>query len=430
MKDTQDPSRNHRLGSSNLHYFDAVWNAAKWRGGVIHFFREFYWGPISTPRPENDNEPSFNWKHASQKEGRSAEFCLVAKNGRELIKVSTTTENRILHELAKQGWQYDSDESEEASPSISAEDDSEDEMSLVKMAEKLSKASRASRVRQNYRHNEVHIILPRIRVDQSDEVQGLLEDIRATGAILHCADEVPRHVKIEDALPNLIMDESRDFSGFSETLNVDCSILIALCSDISHREVGLEECYKQDLIRQREEESKEKLLPVWLYPALVDHSLICTEEAAESLRKIVLKIGTETEKARVALLLGDDKALSREQLRAGFRELSKHPVPEGLQLPVRVVSKDVEGATLPSTADIVRAELTPVNRSVYLYGWASGLTTVTSSLRVAAHIENLVERHRTSLDETGPDIWVCPFSRALLAKKKEGRSYRLPGSDS
>jgi len=250
------------------------------------------------------------------------------------------------------------------------------------------------------------------------------------------------------------------------------------------------------------------------------------------MREIVDTIGTSSEKARTAILLGDegdgghdkqDGALNKAQMTIAFdsvprghkpdsldaeqsrihgadfaaerfesathrsksqaelvkemQEWSAHPVPENWQLPIRVVDQNEDGcqSSLPSAAQQVAERMTPINRSVFLHGWAAGRTTITSNRTVAKAIEadldkfhdatelekqigpskddDIKEVHledntvdvdaseasakvletkrnlRSSADLTDPSIpdgiawphmWVCPTSRSLVGKEKRG----------
>ncbi len=71
-------------------------------------------------------------------------------------------------------------------------------------------------------------------------------------------------------------------------------------------------------------------------------------------------------------------------------------------------------------AEKVLEILRGVNPSIFLFGWWSGYTTVSSNRTIAKDIENAVEGNRIG-DEIGPHIWLTPSSRSLVGKEKERR---------
>jgi len=109
----------------------------------------------------------------------------------------------------------------------------------------------------------------------------------------------------------------------------------------------------------------------------------------------------------------------------GFQELSDHTVPEKWLLPIKVVeSKTVimealRIGKLPWVAKEVAESLTDINQSVFLYGWSTGLTTVTSNRTVTKQIASKLEEGMVEDEEVdGPQIWVCDTARSLVAKDK------------
>lgn len=100
--------------------------------------------------------------------------------------------------------------------------------------------------------------------------------------------------------------------------------------------------------------------------------------------------------------------------------MSEYEVPEDWMLPVEVVPRGEGVEGLPRLAEGVRECLTAINQSVFLYGWRSGRTTVTSNRTVYKVIEAAVEQHRRADEEDvlGPDMWLCPTARSLVGKEK------------
>jgi hypothetical protein len=383
----------HSVKSSNLVFLQAVWDAAKRSSGVVSLKRH------------------------------SSIVDVVAEGGLQWIKVSLISEKRLLHEMAKQGWEWgassDSDDDED--------DDDEDQMdtkptelpdiSIVKAAEALAKLAKETRVQ--YQHPSVTFILPNITAGHLSDIDAVLNMMRSQNITVICANSLAKPPVLTSVFPTPMVFDP--FSKFSSTLNIDCTILLALVSDISHQPVPAQEWFNSAIRRQLEIEDSERLMPNLLWPAMADRILQCTGEAAQRMREITEFIGTETEKARMAVLLGEGEGVGREryELITAFGRLSCHEVPKEWQLPVRVVDAVIDGDKLPPLARAVAKELTSINRSVCLYGWKMGYTTITSNRTTAKQIERTVEDNRKSDSDSGPDIWVCWTSRSLVAKEKD-----------
>lgn len=146
---------------------------------------------------------------------------------------------------------------------------------------------------------------------------------------------------------------------------------------------------------------------------------MCTEEAAARMREIVALIGTRAERERMGLLLGDDVSLSPTQFREAFQAESDYTVPADWKLPIRIVHADVDGilhdGSLPSVAADVARQLTAINKSVFLYGWRKGWTTVSSNRTVVRIIEGVVETQGEGA--VGPEVWLCGTARSLVGKE-------------
>ena len=211
-------------------------------------------------------------------------------------------------------------------------------------------------------------------------------------------------------------------SSFSETLNIDCTILLALVSEFSHAKVSKEPWFHTALQRQVEIEDNENLLPSLLYPALGSHKLVCTYEAANRMREIVDTIGTPSEKARTAIMMGDDTSKTQEQLVQEVQQWSAYTVPAEWQLPIPIVDQNANDcqSNLSQQAQSAGESMTAINRSVFLYGWATGRTTITSNRSVVKQIENDLEKFENLDDSVWPSIWLCPTARSLVGKEKRG----------
>jgi hypothetical protein len=400
----------HFIVSSNLLYYEALWSAAKRSSGLQAFRKYFYWDK----RGKNTGKG----KGGASKGKTNALADIVADEGGEWLRVSTLSEKRLLFDLAKLGWMNDSDSDEDmpdAQPDIEDDDDDEDQVDIVRNARQLARAARANPIRG--RPPKVRFVLTRIVAGKTKEIDNILDKIRATGAIVHCANDIPPTPPLEQVLPNLLIDRSR---ALSDTLNIDCTILLALISDISHRECPILDWYPGEVRAQIKEEAEEHLLPTHLYPAIASHQMVTTQEAADQMNVIVQTLATDAEKTRADLLLaqGEYKAKTREELVTEWATMSDHSLPEDFQLPIRIVQSDMNTITdrLPAVAARLANELGALNKAIFLFGWAEGLTTLSANRGRARQIETVINEHGLADGEDGPHIWLCGESRSLIAK--------------
>lgn len=218
-------------------------------------------------------------------------------------------------------------------------------------------------------------------------------------------------------------------NGCSHTLNmiqVFPCLLISPIFSLSHGRVEPKDWHHRFLIKQMEMESKDQLLPSIVWPACGTRKLVCTREAVVRAQEIVDTIGTNTEKQRMELLFDSNHESMRDKLAEEFQKLSEYSIPLDWQLPISVVDVDIPTivSELPLVAKDVSNVLTGVNQSVFLYGWASGLTTISSNRVVAKEIEATIEANRGSVDVQGPEIWLSPMARSLVGKEKQRRGAK------
>ncbi|KAI4652688.1 uncharacterized protein J4E79_008995 [Alternaria viburni] len=407
----------HYIVSSNLLYYEALWGAAKRSMGIQSFRKYFFWDRHKAPAGKSTTKGVSLAKGSQAKNKTSALVDIVAEEGAEWIRVSTVSEKRILFDLAKLGWVNDSDseDDDDMPPPPEDDDDDEDQIDVVRNARGLARAARANPIRG--RPPKVRFVLTRISAGKTPAIDMIINKIRATGAIVQCGDDIPPALSIEAVLPRLLIDRSR---ALSDTLNIDCTILLALISDISHKPCPILDWYPGEVRAQIEEEAQEHLLPTHLYPAIGAHPMVCTREAAEQMNLIVQTLATDTEKTRADLLLrqGDCASWSQQQLVEEWASLSDYPPPPSFTLPITVKSPNVSTITsnLPRAATAVAAELGHLNKSIFLYGWAACLTTLSANRGRAKQIEHIINEHGLEDGEAGPHIWLCGESRSLIAK--------------
>lgn len=309
--DMDEEKARHYIVSSNLLYYEALWSAAKRSRGLQSFRKYFFWDRHTAPAGKHTTKGLSLSKGSQTRNKTAALVDIVAEEGSEWIRVSTVSEKRILFDLAKLGWvnDLDSDSDEDTLDARSIaddEDDDEDQVDVVRNARQLARAAKANPIRG--RPPKVRFVLTRVVAGKSPPIDTVINKIRATGAIVQCGDDIPPAPSIDAVLPQLLIDRSR---ALSNTLNIDCTILLALISDISHKPCPILDWYPGEVRAQIEEEAEEHLLPTHLYPAIQAHPMVCTREAADQMNLIVQTLATDTERVRADLLLGQGDRSSR-----------------------------------------------------------------------------------------------------------------------
>ena len=421
----------HTLRSSNLPFYAATWEAAKASRGLVAFHKRFY----------VDDHHTRDSKKAARK--RSTLVDIVAEDGEEWIKVSTITEDRLIFEIAKAEWEAaDSSTSDEGGKKGIGDGPPLDQLGnggkseierieLVQTAEDLARTSKAHRI--HYRRPRIRFVLPKIAASPAEELLPVLARIRSTGATLDLGPQPAHHIGEDLSLKVFPCLLPSPHPPLTSTLNIDCTILLALVSDLSHTaNHPILPGYNAAITRQIELETRDNLLPSSLWPAMAGKDLVCTREAANRMREIVETIGMPNERLRTGLLLnGEGVSLDDSgdnALREAFAKYSDHTIPSTWRLPIRIVDAaispaDVETAiehgNLPPVATVVAKQLTDINRSVFIHGWMHSITTVSSNRTVSKQIEAIVEKDGQGA--TGPEIWLREPARSLLGKEKERR---------
>ncbi|KAF7930559.1 uncharacterized protein EAE98_004959 [Botrytis deweyae] len=412
--DPEDEKVAHTVSSSNFPFYSAVWNTAKGCKGITALRKRFFWTTGQTLLKSKRGDLS------AQSNIKSVEVDVVAGEDLEWVKVNTITARRMIFDLAKAGWAEDdsTDDEDENFARLDSDDESE---GLLKQAKLLVEASKLARTK--YRYPTVRMVLPRITRDCPKQVASVLQEIRALGVTVQIFEDIPTSLEISTVLQRMVVDP---FEKFSETLNVDCTMIFAFISDLSHGQVESKDWHHRFLIKQMEMESEDQLLPSIVWPACGARKLICTREAVARAQEIIDTIGTDTEKKRMELIFGFNHESTRDKLAEEFQKLSEYSIPLEWQLPISIVDVDVTiiKSELPNVVYDVSKVLTGVNQSVFLYGWASRLTTISSNRVVAKEIEATIEANRGSVDVQGPDIWLSPMARSLVGKEKQRRGFK------
>ena len=224
----------HYIVSSNLLYYEALWSAAKRSYGLQSFRKYFFWDRHKAPTGKSTVNGLSLKKGSQAKNKTSALVDIVAEEGMEWIRVSTVSEKRLLFDLAKLGWMNDSDSDDDMpdaqASNLEDEEDDEDQVDVVRNARELARAAKANPIRG--RPPKVRFVLTRITAGKTPAIDVIMNKIRATGAVVQSASEIPPPVPLDTVLSQLLVDRSR---AMSHTVNIDCTILLALISDISHK---------------------------------------------------------------------------------------------------------------------------------------------------------------------------------------------------
>lgn len=445
--------RLHILRSSNLLFHESVWAAAKRCKGVIALGKRIHIERSAkdetTPldhqctiaHPSSSARASISTKH-------SITVDIIANNGRTWIKVSTITAKRLMFEMAKEGWEGYDDDSSEADSDIEngnlpgLNHGGRPALDLIRLAENMRTI--ASTIRVRYRHPKIHFILPKISKGQLPEIDAVIDDLRKTGAKVECAEELENGIRHEITLPIQFSSMlPRVRPPLTPNLNIDCTILLALISDISHflsnnLPLAPNGKYHSAITRQIKSEQTTLLLQSELFPVLVGREMRCTWHAARRMREIVQTMGTAAEKERTEILFGEGNyaGLSSIELGRRLKIFSDYEVPATLRLPLAVIDVDIGRLLIGSKSSSagrmmadVAGGLSEINQSVFLYGWLGGIVTISSNMVVTKEIERRVcqlldnqENQRgTGNEPTGPDIWLCRTARSLIGKEKGRR---------
>ena len=149
------------------------------------------------------------------------------------------------------------------------------------------------------------------------------------------------------------------------------------------------------------------------------------------MREIVEQIGTKSERARSELLLDDDQDRKKEDgvapspssLLSLFASHSEYAVPPTLRLPIRITCAPIPDLLqqLPPVAHTIADQLSAINRSVFLYGWAQGISTVSSNRAVAKVVEEIIA-DKGEGKVIGPEVWLCATARSLVGKERQRKA--------
>ncbi|KAK3933722.1 hypothetical protein QBC46DRAFT_401401 [Diplogelasinospora grovesii] len=418
--------------------WDDRWSIVKKCRGLVYINKDFPRSP-RLPVP-----PGSGWLAYKDQPFQEKPIAVdaVVDGGATWLKFIAISPKTLEYQIVTEGWESEDDEGDQGSQADNEDRDSGlGNTEFADMIHKIILAARWNHCRY------LHLALPGLREGESESIDRMLNYIRRMGLAqragklpghgdvsitVSCANSAlltdPGPPSLEIAISNLVSDRNVQLVGsdcktITSTANLDPSALVALVSDLHHGPVPLQPPEQQQIIAKsyqehettesNELEAREDILANVLYPALRSRELVCTRFAARYFRQVVDAIATHSEEVRAALILSSDK--SAEEIRRELQKWSAVPLPEDLRLPVRIVD-DVEmdnvqtlvqEGTLPSMALGVARDLSRLNRSVYFYGWANRITTITGHRGIERQIHLSLATHWApdSGDETPPDMW-------------------------
>lgn len=256
-------------------------------------------------------------------------------------------------------------------------------------------------LRENESKRHVDKVLKYVR-----EVPKTCPDVRVTvicantrlaGRIPDIKAAVSRLTKNLDELPGTI----------TSTVNLDLPILMSLVADHHHGVLPRQTqplWHRQLLswLKVPENYFSAVIFSTSVLPVLRGRRLVCTESAARRFRQHINATATLSEETRASLILPPkERKTTQRELVSLFQAWSSKSIPHDLMLPIEIVADStlegvlhqVNSGHLPPMAIGVACELSALPRSIYLYGWANRLTTITLSGGVAAQVEMAVARY-------------------------------------
>ncbi|KPM40309.1 hypothetical protein AK830_g6220 [Neonectria ditissima] len=359
----------------------------------------------------------------------------VVDGGRGWLAVKTVQRDRLARQLGDCGWAWG-----EHSLGDRVDEDEWDDVPLAKYVRRLVAAARANR--HEYHFPTIRLVLSSLsRAD--DEIDVFLDQLVHMDPFVRVILEYhdgpfmsTAPPPLDVAINNLVGDELEDLTP---TLNLDHTVLIDLISDLTHVLLEPQPWQAQDTRTQIEQENRHRheggLMAPTIYPILANRRLMCTSEAAEHFHNVLKTVGTETERERGRLLVPWDdetRSMSTPDIQARFQELSIHPLPDNVEVPVNIcpeswdapaIARAVSSGVLPQVAlDVAEHSAFKSSKlSIFMYGWAAGVATVTSNKEVRRQVGTLVKEHAHSESDAGPFIWPVHVTRNLLAKNASPR---------
>ncbi|WYZ36822.1 hypothetical protein EsH8_II_000328 [Colletotrichum jinshuiense] len=346
-------SRDFRLLEGELSSYENHWSAIKKCHSVT-------WLRFAVPYQKSDGQTSVF-------------VSAIVDNGHEWLRVLSTAERALLVQMAEADFPWDEPDVTDDDPELAEViNDEESQIEILKCAKQLLAAANA--IHGGYRHR-IRLVLPNVYRGRVAAIDRFLDGVQSLGneeisLTLECAEETQSPPPpIETAISNLLsLGDTAPEIPLTPVLNIDTSIFVAMTTDISHNH-GSGRKWRPKILEDVADEAEHgPRLSKSLYPIIHGHTLVCTREAAETCLRMVYDASTESEVSRLEILLGQETLRGRQDNKTAFLErvlrqdgwpieengqeaterrrrkliselqkLSCHPVPEDLQLPIRIV---------------------------------------------------------------------------------------------
>ncbi|KAL6915973.1 hypothetical protein FSHL1_007422 [Fusarium sambucinum] len=415
----------------------AQWNRLKKSHGFVAINQSFQGSTKDARRQEIERrqlsgKDKHNMHRLLKEQGRVEVD--VVEGGREWITVKAISHDRLARQMNDCGWGWGEHELGDQ-----VDRDEWEDTPLAKYVQRLVTAARMNR--HEYRFPRIHLILASLSRGE-EELDILLHQLKHIDPLVEVIIEdqdsdfvTAPSPPLDIAIENLIGDE---LASLTSTINLDHTILIDLISDLTHLDLEPQPWQSRTTRAQINEENAHQggLMARVLYPVLAGRKLVCTREAADHFHDVLRTVGTESERERGRLLIPwsgtGTQELSSDLIRERFQKLTVHPLPSNVQIPVSVIdelwdmdaiSAAIAKGVLPQVAQYVALSsgFKSSKLSIFMYGWAAELTTLTSNKEVRGQIRTWLEANRKNDEEMGPQIWRLEVTRNLLAKAAEPR---------
>ncbi|KAI1446690.1 hypothetical protein F5Y02DRAFT_55464 [Annulohypoxylon stygium] len=414
---SSNPKGLNHAQSSNLVFFESIWETAKKSRDIVRLRCAVFTGPFKKQILAPGTRIVRTQGQSQSTKSGSLIIDVVADGGHSWYKVSSMTNKRVLFDLAKEAiyWE-DSDDDENGDAEAATQDYSD--VPLIKLAKTLANTAQGYRIQS--KSPTTFLILPRIQEGVVPEVDKILEVCRQFGVNVLCGQPSSPAQPLSDELLHTMAPSPK--TNFTEVLNVDTSLLVALASDFSHTKVTKQPWFSATHESHTDLEAEQPMLSL-VYPMIGNRKLVCTREAADTFFHIVDTLATDSEKARAYLVLSPDSGKSQEQRVKELQSFSVHPVPSHLQLPVSIIDVNESHSRYRLTDPVKKTLETLLNpgRSVFSYGWAAGLTTLTCNSVIVKQLEKDLEKLPTLGDLPWPSIWALPTSRPFVGIPRTSR---------
>lgn len=361
----------------------------------------------------------------------------IVDGGCSWLCIRTIGEAKLARQMTDAGWSWGDHKQGDQ-----VDVDEWEDIPFVSHVQRLVNASRINR--WEYAFPKIILVLTAIDLTTAHpDVKILLDQLHRLDSMvkieIHGSDSdfLKEPPLLGVAIRSLLTDPH---AGLTPTLNLDHTILIDLISDITHLVLEPQEWQAPTTRAQIEEENMHEggVMATTLYSLLKGRKLECTQEVARHFHEVLRTVGTSLERTRGRILVPDpSKPFSPSELittHEAFNARSLRPVPASVQIPITVRPVEytmgfiayltVTGALPPAAFKVcepggVARNFPPAKRSVYVHGWATGNTTLTSNKEISGQMKTWVEAARTNDWEKGPRIWKVDVTRNLLAKNAE-----------